>query len=256
MIRVWVFGLTFYFFSAFAFATPLFQAPTLSAPVIDEVGFLGSKGQARVASALRDLRTQADVQMAIYVPQSLNGMDIESFSITVAEQWKLGKKGLGPDGSRGLLLVIAPHEKRMRFEVGYGLEGQIPDALARRILERILKPYLRSNQPTEGLLRVTAAVAEAVGVSWRPEGVSRQRGSSLGGGQTQPLWWLGSKLLGLVVFVLLYLSSMGDRSVSRGRFRNSASGLGGWSGGGGSFGGGGWSGGGGSFGGGGASSSW
>ena len=202
--------------------------------------------------AIRGLKDNTGVQLSVYIPASLRGMEIESFSMTVAEQWKLGKKGLREGGSKGLLLVIAPRERRMRLEVGYGLEGQLTDAMSRRILDNVLRPYLRENRTGDGIVAVVGAVSEVVGSQWRPAEVNpprRTRRSKLSSMNPE------ERVVFKFLFFALFLGYFGIRASMLGR--NSTGGRygsGGWSSGG--FGGGSWGGGGGSFGGGGASSSW
>jgi len=239
-----------------------FEAPYLSRPVMDEAGVVGSRiGVAEVA--IRELFSQTGVQLTVYLPAELRGYDIETFTMTVAEQWKLGKKGQ----DKGLLLVIAPRERRMRLEVGYGLEGQITDLASRRILDQVLRPYLRDNRTGDGIVAVVGAVAEAVGSSWRPAAVSRAGGRRM----VYTNEGIPPGFLKMMFFVFLCLLVFGrilhkysrpfggvfGRNMPgyRRRRRTSWGGFGG-GGGWGSGSGGGWSGGGGGFGGGGASSNW
>jgi uncharacterized protein len=140
----------------------------------------------------------------------------------------------------------------MRLEVGYGLEGQITDALSRRILDNVLRPFLRENRAGDGIVAVVGAVAESVGSQWRPAQVQaprRYRASS-----QEPLPSLG-RVLFMICFIVaaIVLWAMGmaqsDRPGFRRRYGSNSWGSGG-------SGGSSWGGGGGSFGGGGASSDW
>jgi len=232
-------------------AAPDFQAPALSRPLIDEAGLLSQQEMEGVEDAVRGLRAATQIQLAVYIPQSLQGYDIESFSMTVAEQWKLGKKG----EDKGLLLVVAPKERQMRLEVGYGLEGQVTDAVAKRILDDILRGYLRANRPGQGLVAVVSSLSEAMGSQWRPEPISggvSSRGRRGSRSSTEAGAWRNFIIL-MLVFSLLSRMVPG---IGGGRWRRrSGYSSGGWSRGG-FGGGGGWSGGGGGFGGGGASSRW
>ncbi len=266
--------------------------PELSRPIIDEAGFLRSSDLAEIEPFLYEMRKQGKAQMAVFIPESLGGADIESFSLRVAETWKLGGKG----SDRGLLLVIAPAERKMRLEVGYGLEGEIPDVVARRLLDQVLKPALRDGRPGEGVLGVALNVGNLVGADFTALGGAR-RNSVPDVRQRAPglknwivllplLFLFGggflSFLLGGVAGIVAYFFTrqIGIALVAfgvvallfRGRGRPSRSssflggmllgnGLGGRSsgglfGGGGGGGFGGFGGGGGSFGGGGSSSSW
>ena len=169
----------------------------------------------------------------------------------VAERWKLGDQAT----DQGLLLVIAPRERRMRLEVGYGLEGTLTDAMSRRILDGVLRPYLREGRVADGLIAVVGAVAEVTGSSYRPDAGAPPRGMGRGARNQGKLpFWVQ-----LVLMIFLMAASLVMRFARpHGSFHRRHSGWqGGWGGGGGlGGGGGGWSGGGGGFGGGGASSSW
>ena len=126
------------------------QVPTLSGPVVDEVGLFSQSDKSTIENSLVEFKKKNNAQMTVLVPQSLQGLEIESYSLEVAEKWGMGKKG----EDRGLLLVIAPAERRMRLEVGYGLEGDIPDAISKRMLAEILKPAMRAQQPAQGVLKL------------------------------------------------------------------------------------------------------
>lgn len=181
-------------------------------------------------------------QIVVHTTPSLEGLDIVSYSFEIAQAWKLGQTGRDD----GVLLTIAPSERQMRIEVGYGLEGAIPDALASRIVRDTIAPAFRQGRTAEG---ITAGVDElmrlASGEAGPPASVQpRERGSAL------------LSLLFLGLFLVPYLlSAFGprDRSGRRQRIHRGFGfpGSGGFGGGGGGF-----SGGGGRFGGGGASGSW
>ncbi len=226
-------------------ASAAIEVPFLSGPVVDEVGALSATEKARLVSSVEAVNASGKAQMAILIPRSLQGEEIEPYSIAVVEKWKLGKKGKDD----GVLFVVAPNERRMRFEVGYGLEGTLTDLATKRILDDVVAPYLKASRFGDGLLAAVAAVAEKIGVEGQdiqaPAAPRRQR--------TNFPWTL--------IFILLYvLFTAIRRSGGGGRFRGGGwggggfggfGGGGGWSGGGGGFGGGG-----GGFGGGGSSSRW
>ncbi|MFN7684514.1 MAG: TPM domain-containing protein [Oligoflexia bacterium] len=232
---------------------PDFEAPFLSRPVMDEARILSDADLGRIEPALRGLREATGVHMVVYLPSSLQGYDIESFSMTVAEQWKLGKKG----EDKGLLLVVAPRERRMRLEVGYGLEGTLTDAMSRRILDEVLRPFLRDGRTAEGFVAVVGAVAQAMGSQYQPEGMPTAPARRSRAQRVELPFWV--KLVILVFFVVFSIVMRLARPLhgwSRrpGYWRQG--GGGGFGGFGGLGGGGGWGGGGGGFGGGGASSRW
>jgi uncharacterized protein len=222
-----------------------FVAPNLSGPVVDEVGFYSAEERERLAALLLELKAKSSVQMAILVPKSLQGLEIESYSIKVAEAWKLGEAKT----DFGLIFVLAPNERKMRLEVGYGLEGDIPDARAKQILSDAVRPYLKQNQVFTGTALAILEVAKIKGVtlSGAPSGnLKREHRQKRG---IPPL-------LLFVVILLIFLlrgSPLGALlGYGLGGGFSGRGGGGGWGGGSG----GGFSGGGGGFGGGGASSDW
>lgn len=124
-----------------------FQVPPLSASVVDQAQVLSPAFRQRMDVALRDLGKQTPTQMAILIVPELGGVPIESAAIQVVEKWKLGKK----DTDRGLLLLVAMKERRMRIEVGQGLEGDIPDAIAKRIISDTITPRFKNGEIDVGI---------------------------------------------------------------------------------------------------------
>jgi len=122
--------------------------PTLTRPVTDEANLLQPESIQKIENQLTRLNAQFNIQAAVFIPISLKQYDVESFSLAVVEKWKLGEKG----SDRGLLLLIAPAERKIRFEVGYGLEGEITDLYAKRILNEELRPFIRAGKPGDGIL--------------------------------------------------------------------------------------------------------
>ncbi len=236
----------FFLYAVFLFAAASWaeSIPTLTGPLMDDARLLDSSEAADVRQAIEALNASGKTQLVVYTVPSLEGSDIETFSMKVAEKWKLGKKGV----DNGLLLVIAPNDRRMRFEVGYGLEGDIPDVIAKRILSDEMAPYFRQRQFGDGIRTAIASVGQRLGVN------STAPAPRLIRKKTEPKI---SFFLFLLLFVGMILFNIlrggGGGGFGGGpRYRG-----GGWGGGGGSWGGGGgFGGGGGGFGGGGSSSSW
>lgn len=229
--------------SCFLFGLEGSPAPALTGPVVDTANLLSSQEVSAVTGLLNRLNASPRIQMAVLITDSLEGSDIETYSMQVAESWKLGRKG----EDNGVLLVIAPNERRMRFEVGYGLEGSLTDLGTKRILSDELAPYFKQKRYADGLQVAVAAVAREVGIEL-PHSVPRlkRRGQPL-----NPLAQL--VLLVLLILVIILVQSFGGFGGGRGY---GGGGFGGGSFGGGGFGGGSFGGGGGGFGGGGSSSSW
>lgn len=261
--------------------------PALTARVTDLTGTLSGEAVNRLESKLAAVETQKGSQIAVLIVPTTQPEEIEQYSIRVADQWKLGRKGVDD----GAILLVAKNDRRVRIEVGRGLEGALPDAIASRIIADTITPRFKlgdydggveagvdqiisvvNGEPlpvpdkkwegrTNGLgnllpfLLVIALVASSVLRSL----FGRLFGSVATGGLVGGVAWLLSHLLpigvgaGVVGFLFAMLA---------GSSRGWTAGSGGWGGlGGGGFGGrggggGGFSGGGGGFSGGGASGSW
>ncbi len=226
------------------------QIPFLSSPVIDEVGLLNGTERTQLESYIR---SQKDLlQMQVWVTR-LEGEDIEGLSYRAAREWKLGTE----NRDNGLLVLIAPAEKRMRIEVGRGLEGDIPDILAGRILDNVMRPRFRSGNFALGIQEALQQLVILAGKGPQAEGLKKSL-NKRSSGKGSPL----SELIVIIVMgigILIFQRLVGVGAYGSRRYRYSHGGFwgsggsgGGWSSGGSS----GWSGGGGSFGGGGSSSSW
>ena len=249
-------------------ALALVAVPPLTGRVVDQTGTLSAGDIASLTQTLKDLETRKGSQIALLIVPTTEGEAIEQFALRVAEAWKIGRKKIDD----GALLVIAKNDRRLRIEVGYGLEGALTDATTKRIIDEDITPKFKSGDFAGG---VTAGVNRMIGVA---------NGEKLP--EPEPPHWQDGGLLGNIdpfnPFLLVFLFIVGGllRAVL-GRFIGAAAtggivGLFGWfiAGSlaaailigfiGGSWSGGsgssdrdsGFSGGGGSFGGGGASGSW
>lgn len=142
-----------------AFPALAFEAPAFQGDVLDEAGLLSESEQAMLLQRIRRLREESGIWAALYVARSLGGDSIESVAVSTFEKWKLGQAGK----DNGLLVLIAPAERRMRIEVGYGLEGSITDALSKRIIDEVYQPAFRQEHFVQGLMTgfdVMARVAQ------------------------------------------------------------------------------------------------
>ncbi len=229
--------------------------PPLTGPVVDTAGLLSPGDARRLSELARSARAREDgqgVQLQYLVVPSLEGDPIEDYSIRVAESWKIGTKGK----DNGLLVTVAVQDRAWRIEVGGGLEGEIPDALARRIGDQIIVPAFRGGRYADGLYDAGAQLLTLAGVA--PEDVQAHARSRRRGVTRLPS---GAGVL-IAIFVVLWIVSNVFRGFGPRRRRSMWWGGGPWIGGGGlggggfGGGGGGWSGGGGGFSGGGASGRW
>ena len=234
------------------FAHAEFQIPPLSTPVVDQAQVLSLAFQRQLDRALRDLNARSYTQMAVLIVPELGGTPIESASMQVVEKWKLGKK----ETDRGLLLLIAMKERRMRIEVGQGLEGDIPDAIAKRIIADVITPRFKQGEFEAGIYLGVGQLITRTEPNFDFQSYFGENAHNLNRGKKSSKGGLG--LIILLIIIILILRGLGSgHGGGRGGFY-SGTGYGGSFGGGGFGGGsgGGFSGGGGGFSGGGASGGW
>jgi uncharacterized protein len=275
------------FIFAFAAAAQV-PVPALTVRVTDQTGTLTAEQRTALEERLAAFESRKGSQIAVLIVSSTQPEAIEQFAIRVAEQWKVGPKGVDD----GAILVVAVKDRALRIEVGYGLEGALPDAVAKRIIAEDIVPHFKQNDFYGGIDAGVSRMISVVEGEALPAPRSAQGGKGNGGGFEGLLvigfmlvfvvggivraifgrflgsgvigaiggvagWlMLGSIAMGVVVaLVAAFLSLMGGAGGAGRRGGWSSGGLpgGGWGGGGG---GGSWGGGGGGFGGGGASGRW
>ncbi len=221
------------------------EIPKLDAHVLDRAEVLSAQSRTGLERTLSDYERETGHQVVVHTTPSLEGLEIEEYSIRIAEAWKVGQKGL----DNGVILTVAPRERDVRIEVGYGLEGVMPDAIAFRIIRDHILPQFRAGDFEAGILTGAGAIMKAASGEVLPVPEPSRRERRTGGGL--PVWiWLIFFLFAFGsrgFFFLPFLAGSAFGSRRRG-------GIGGGFGSGGF--GGGFSGGGGGFGGGGASGSW
>ena len=123
-----------------ASALALVAVPPLSGRVVDQTGTLAASDIASLTQTLKDLETRKGSQIAVLIVPTTDGEAIEPFSLRVAEAWKIGRKKIDD----GALLVIAKNDRRLRIEVGYGLEGALTDATTKRIIDEDITPKFKA----------------------------------------------------------------------------------------------------------------
>ena len=122
-----------------ASAQDLVAVPPLTAPVMDLTGTLTPDQVAALEAKLRAFERSKGSQVAVLIVRSTQPEAIEQYSLRVAETWKLGREGIDD----GILLLVALDDRKLRIEVGYGLEGAVPDAIANRIIDEDISPQFR-----------------------------------------------------------------------------------------------------------------
>jgi uncharacterized protein len=220
------------------------DVPPLTGRVIDRANVLSPQIESQLQAQLESYERTTGHQLAVLTLPSLEGEPIEDYSLRVAESWKLGKKGKDD----GILLLVATEDRKVRIEVGYGLEGDVPDAMVGRIIRDVIAPAASRGDLGFGISRAVSAIMAATGGQGEALPPPRRTRSHDGGGLSPYL------LLGIVV--LLFLG--GGRGMGGFIVGSALGGMGrgGGFGGGGSRQSGGFRGGGGGFGGGGASGGW
>jgi uncharacterized protein len=128
-------------------ALALVAVPPLSGRVVDQTGTLGSNDIASLTGTLKDLETRKGSQIAVLIVPTTDGEAIEQFSLRAAEAWKIGRKKIDD----GALLVIAKNDRRLRIEVGYGLEGALTDVTTKRIIDEDITPKFKAGDFAGGV---------------------------------------------------------------------------------------------------------
>ncbi len=235
----------------FALAAAI-DVPPLRGRVNDYAGVMSQDQVRSLESRLAQFEQGTGHQVAVLTIPTLDGEDIEGFGIRVAENWKLGKKGF----DNGVILVVAIKDRRIRLEVGYGLEGVLPDAIAKQITSEYIVPRFRSQDYGGGIVAGIDAVLKVINKEPLPESARKKEQDQGSGLNSFAMLAITLAVLGFMGFAATANRQRNNMWATRGRrYPPVFWGGGGFSGGGGSDSGG-FSGGGGSFGGGGASDSW
>ena len=130
------------------------DVPYLSGRIVDEAGILSQATSSKLAADLKAHEDRTTNQVAVLTVKSLDGESVEDFAVRVFEAWKLGRKGK----DNGVLVIVAPADRRMRIEVGYGLEGTLTDAAAARIIRDRMTPRFKANDFDGGVAQGVAAI--------------------------------------------------------------------------------------------------
>ncbi|MCF8199870.1 MAG: TPM domain-containing protein [Sulfuritalea sp.] len=179
---------------AFGAADELVSLPALSSRITDLTATLDATQRGRLEAQLAALERRHGGQAAILLLPSTRPETIEQFGIRLAENWKIGHKG----ADNGVIVIVAKDDRTMRIEVGYGLEGAIPDVIAKRIIEDQMVPHFRQNDFFGGLAAAIAALDRAMGGSG--EGIAETAAVSSGGDNgsldSDPYPWLLAVVFG------------------------------------------------------------
>jgi uncharacterized protein len=270
------YGFGFFLLLFCMMAWAIVGVPELSRRVTDLTATLSAEQIAALENKLAAFEAKKGSQIAVLIVPTTQPKDIAEFGIEVADLWQIGRKGVDD----GVILIVAKDDRKLRLEVGYGLEGVIPDAVAKRVISETIIPYFKNGDYAGG---IDAGVTQLIGLiegealPAPTDGTGQVQGdeafmfilfggliagfmlsavmgrimggmlAGLGGGVLSALvfglTFLSAVFVGLMIFFIVGVRSSGGRGWSNG------GGFGG-------AGGGSWRGGGGRFGGGGASGSW
>jgi uncharacterized protein len=224
--------------------------PALIGRVVDDAGLLSAEDRAALTGSLADLEAKTKDQLVVVTLKSLQGTTIEDYGYQLGRRWQIGQK----DTSSGVLLIVAPTERKVRIEVGYGLEGTLTDAATKLIIENAIMPRFKTGDFPGGIKSGVADIVQLLGGDAVGARTQVSTPGTQSQGDTVPVWLVivvglvaaglailcivtnGGGLCRGVMQMLLILALSGGRGSSREKS---------------SF-----SGGGGSFGGGGSSGSW
>lgn len=249
--------------------------PVLSGRVVDEAQLLSPQQEAELTTKLEALEGQTGDQLVVVTLNSLQDQDIADYGYQLGRHWGIGQK----ENDGGALLIVAPNERRVRIEVGYGLEGVLTDGWSGLLIQNQILPAFRNGDYAGGIMTGTNALIEQLTLD--PEEAAARAAEAQAEAERPGLPFFPLFIFGIIFLFIVFslLGALGGRGRRRGRrggdddmngmggiliwaaseaLRNRGGGGGGWGGG---FGGGGFGGGGGGFGGGmsgggGASGSW
>ncbi len=228
--------------------------PTLTGRVVDEGGLLSAADRAGLTASLADLEARTTDQLVVVTLKSLQGTTIEDYGYQLGRRWRIGQK----DKDSGVLLIVAAAERKVRIEVGYGLEGTLTDAATKLIIENAILPAFKAGDFPGGIRSGADQIAQLLRGDAGPaprgasQGAASQVAPSARPSADTPVWpmiLLGVFGVGLLIFCavtaggvcrgimqILFLLALSGRGGSSGNRSPSFSGGGGSFGGGGSTG--------------------
>lgn len=182
-------------------------APTVPPPsgrAVDLAEVLSPATESALTAILADLEAATGAQVAVLTIPSLAGDPIESYSLRVAESWGLGSR----ERDDGVLVLVAVDDRRVRIEVGYGLEGALPDVAAGRIIRDAMVPHFRRGDHEEGVLAGARAIAERL----NPAAAGAPRDRTAGESAPAPMvgeWEVNRELVWVWVIFLILMPLIG-----------------------------------------------
>jgi uncharacterized protein len=179
MLRRFIVLLLLLLACALAQAQQLAPIPALDSPVIDTTGTLDAATKQALEAQALALQQRKGSQLQVLMVPTVQPEDIAQYAVRAFEQWKPGRKGVDD----GVLLVVAKDDHRVRIEVGYGLEGAIPDATSARVIQEYMVPKFRADDYAGGITDATATLVKLIDGEPLPAPMAdnRPRGGNGGG---------------------------------------------------------------------------
>ncbi len=182
-----------------------FAFPELTGRVVDEASLLSDQSEKALEAMLADHEKQSGDQVVVVTVSSLGGRTIEEYGVKLGRTWQIGQA----KKNNGLIFLIAPNERKVRIETGYGMEAVMTDALSRTIIERVVLPEFRAGRMEEGVLRGAVAILSVLGYDAGGAGaqaggvkVPAVRNKTSGGGVS---------VFSLVVLIVMFVLFTGTR---------------------------------------------
>lgn len=196
------------FFAVLADAAPeIPPKPSVASGIYvqDYAGVMQAADKQKILSIGQDLDNKTTAQVAVLTVKTLENMPIEDYALQVLRTWGVGNR----EKNNGVLIVVATEDRQSRIEVGYGLEGTLPDGLTGRIQDNYMLPYFRKGDYSSGILQGYAATAATIAKAENVQlnGVRYSGGAKQGTGDSRSLG-LTDILLAIGVVVLLIIDNL------------------------------------------------
>ncbi len=185
------------FLSNFLFANIEDNFPTLEGRIVDEVNLLSNETKANLNQILATHEKETSNQIVLVILKTLNGYEIADYSYQLGRYWGIGQK----DKNNGVLLVIALKERKIRIEVGYGLEGALTDKISHDIIEYTIKPNFKRKNFEKGVIEAINEIIKAIKGEYKAEEQTMALDS-----ETEPLIFF------IIIFISIILSSFFGKS--------------------------------------------
>jgi uncharacterized protein len=170
-MKRWLFLLIFFLW-CLPYSAYGLEVPRLQGYVNDYAGMISPPAKSKIEEALGAFEQSDSTQIVILTIPSLEGEDIENFGIKVGDTWKIGQKGK----DNGAILIVSKQERKIRIEVGYGLEGKLTDLMSGRIIDGVIKPRFKEGDFDRGFITGVSAIIDATRGEFRTERRPAQRG--------------------------------------------------------------------------------